>query len=138
MRMEVELEEVIRPYDTSMPYSWENTLITRICSWPHATSCAVLFILYHSIVFQAQRLCTCACAMYSSERCLRRLLHCCSSEHLLGSTTHFACTILLFFLCLYIFVCVQPAVLGGGGGNIYYTVSSTRNRIPYIIGGYFC
>jgi hypothetical protein len=76
--------------------------------------------------------------MYSKERFVRRLLHCYNSGHLLGSTTYSAYTILLFFLCLNVFVCVQPAVLGGGGVGIYIaTVSSTRNQIPYIIGRYF-
>jgi hypothetical protein len=34
-----------------------------------------LFILYHYIVFKTCRLYTCACALYSSERFVRKLLH---------------------------------------------------------------
>ena len=95
----------------------------------------VLFILYHSIVFQAQRPCTCACAMYSNERFVRRLLHCYNSGHLLGSTTHSAYIIPLFFICLYVFVCVQPAVLGGGGWEYILPQClqrATRFRILYM------
>jgi hypothetical protein len=40
----------------------------------------------------------------------------------IGITTRSTYSILLCFMCLYVFVCVQPAVLGGRGRNIYHTV----------------
>ncbi len=97
----------------------------------YATSCAVLFsIPFHDISgIETVYMCMRDVQQRICERIVTVLQQWTPPIEI---TTHSAYSILLCFMCLYVFVCVQPAVVGGRGRNIYYTVFSTRNQIPYI------
>ncbi len=135
--MEIKVKWIFGQYVAFMLYSWEYALITSICLW---LACAhpVGYYLYYSIPWWDRvRVHARHTAAKICERFVTLLQQ--WTPVTLPHTPHLSYSPMFHvFMCLYVFVCVQPAVLGGGGGQEYILYSVfTRTQIPYIYADIF-
>jgi hypothetical protein len=131
MEMRVKWEEMFGHLWYIMLYSWVYAPITSICPWHVQHPVQYYYIIPFHGIPGIETVYMCIRDVQQREIC-EKIVTLLQQWTPIEITTHSAYSILLCFMCLYVFVCVQPAVLGRRGRNIYYTVFSTRNQIPYI------
>ncbi len=114
MEMRVRWEEMFGHLWCIMLYSWEYALITSICSW-HMQH-PVRYYLYYSVPrysWHRDRV-----HVHTWRTAARDLWEDCYIVTTMNTYWNYHALRLfryLCFMCLYVFVCVQPAVLGGRG-----------------------
>jgi hypothetical protein len=131
MEMRVEWEEMFGHLWCIMLYSWEYALITSICSW-HMQH-PVRYYLYYSVPWYSWH--RDRVHVHTWHTAARDLWEDCYIVTTMNTYWNYHALRLfryLCFMCLYVFVCVQPAVLGGGVGYILYSVFNVQPDSIYL------